>query len=230
MQACVHDRYAKRIDRFFAQHPELAQNYVTHPYFEVRAIASKYLDVFHLSRMRNDPDETVRSMVVLRLPQRQLLEMRNDPDREVRIRVASKLLPHDLEPMMHDEDGNVRAMHGAAHVQAAGQRDAQFGGKVFVREAVVDRIDDNLLPAMINDPEGGVRLAVAKRLSEQQLVLLRHDTDWRVRYEVASRITTDYLRELAQDEDTMVQEMALMRLMENAMGKSESERREHGKN
>ena len=54
----------------------------------MRAVASKYLDIFHLSRLRHDPDETVRSMVVLRLPQRQLLEMRNDPDREVRIRVA----------------------------------------------------------------------------------------------------------------------------------------------
>ena len=24
LQSCVHDRYAKRIDRFFAQHPDLA--------------------------------------------------------------------------------------------------------------------------------------------------------------------------------------------------------------
>src|SRR5271169_3259506 len=135
MLACVHDRYAKRIDRFFAQNRELAQQYVTHPYFEVRAVASKYLDVFHLSRLRNDPDETVRSMVVLRLPQRQLLEMRNDPDREVRIRVASKLSPHDLEPMMHDED-------------------------YFVRTVVAKRLPKGMLALMMHDPDSSVRQVV----------------------------------------------------------------------
>ena len=75
-----------------------------------------------------------------------------------------------------------------------------------------------------------MRIAVAKRLSEQQLVLLRHDADWRVRYEVASRISVDHLKEMALDEDAMVQEMALMRLMEHTMGASGPERREHGKN
>src|SRR5271169_1704650 len=135
MQACVHDRYAKRIYRFFAKHPDLAQRYVAHPYFEVRAVASKYLGVFHLSRLRNDPDETVRSMVVLRLPQRQLLEMRNDPDREVRIRVASKLSPHDLEPMMHDED-------------------------YFVRTVVAKRLPKGMLALMMHDPDSSVRQVV----------------------------------------------------------------------
>ncbi|MGI9213716.1 MAG: 4Fe4S-binding leucine-rich repeat protein, partial [Methylococcaceae bacterium] len=36
--ACVHDRYARRIDRFFRWHPDLAREYLRHPYFEVRAV------------------------------------------------------------------------------------------------------------------------------------------------------------------------------------------------
>ena len=39
----------------------------------------------------DDPDETVRMQLALRLPQRQLLRMREDPHREVRIRVAQRL-------------------------------------------------------------------------------------------------------------------------------------------
>jgi hypothetical protein len=61
-------------------------------------------------------------------------------------------------------------------------------------------------------------------------VLLRKDADWRVRYEVASRISHDYLKQMAQDEDAMVQEMALMRLMENLMKTTDTTRRSHGKN
>src|SRR5512143_3963815 len=108
--ACVHDRYAKRIDRFFGTNPGLALDYMTHPYFEVRAVAAKYVDIFHLSRMRNDPDETVRSMVALRLPQGQLHTMSNDPDREVRIRVAYRMPQHELSRMMHDTDYYVRTI------------------------------------------------------------------------------------------------------------------------
>ncbi|MFA7243398.1 MAG: 4Fe4S-binding leucine-rich repeat protein, partial [Sulfuricellaceae bacterium] len=85
-RACVHDRYASRIHRFFSWNPELAREYLTHPYFEVRAIAAKFVDVFHLPPLLNDPDETVRFSAVVRLPQRYLLKMRADPDREVRIR------------------------------------------------------------------------------------------------------------------------------------------------
>ncbi len=40
--ACVHDRYARRIDRFFNWNPHLANGYVGHPHFEVRAIAAKH--------------------------------------------------------------------------------------------------------------------------------------------------------------------------------------------
>ena len=89
--ACVHDRYARRIDRFFSWNPELSSSYIDHPHFEVRAIAAKFADVFLLPPLLADPDETVRWNAVRRLPRRYLLLLRKDPHREVRIRVASLL-------------------------------------------------------------------------------------------------------------------------------------------
>jgi len=35
LRACVFDRYARRIDRFFDWNPKLARLYLAHPYFEV---------------------------------------------------------------------------------------------------------------------------------------------------------------------------------------------------
>ena len=58
--SCVFDRYAKRIDRFFRWNPGLANDYLEHPYFEVRAVASRSADVFRLVGLMHDPDETVR--------------------------------------------------------------------------------------------------------------------------------------------------------------------------
>ena len=53
--ACVHDRYARRIDRFFNWKPYLSNSYVTHPHFEVRAIAAKHASVFLLPPLLDDP-------------------------------------------------------------------------------------------------------------------------------------------------------------------------------
>jgi hypothetical protein len=39
--SCIQDRYARRIDRFFALNPERANAALSHPYFEVRAVAAK---------------------------------------------------------------------------------------------------------------------------------------------------------------------------------------------
>jgi hypothetical protein len=85
--ACVRDRYAPRVDRFFSRNSALANGYVEHPYFEVRAVAAKYADVFHVSKLLRDPDETVRWSAVQRLPLRMLRGLRKDSHREVRIRV-----------------------------------------------------------------------------------------------------------------------------------------------
>jgi len=54
--ACVHDRYARRIDRFFDWNRELANHYVSHPHFEVRAIAAKHASVFLLTALLDDPE------------------------------------------------------------------------------------------------------------------------------------------------------------------------------
>ena len=186
-QACVHDRYAKRIERFFAAHRGLALDYLAHPYFEVRAIAAKYVDIFHLSRMRNDPDETVRSMVALRLPQGQLHAMCNDPDREVRIRVAYRLPENELGQMMHDSDYYVRTVV-AKRITKSMLTLMIHDPDSSVRMAVAERIDPDMLQAMSGDYDATVRLAVAKRLPKQRLSMFRQDEDWRVRYEVAQRI------------------------------------------
>ena len=42
LKACVHDRYAKRIQRFFQWNEDLAVENLDHPYFEVRAIAVRH--------------------------------------------------------------------------------------------------------------------------------------------------------------------------------------------
>ena len=79
--ACVNDRYARRIDRFFNWNPKLANSYITHPHFEVRAIAAKHADVFLLPALLDDPEETVRWNAARRLPKRLTLRLRNDPHR-----------------------------------------------------------------------------------------------------------------------------------------------------
>lgn len=91
LKACVHDRYAKRVQRFFQWNEDLAVEHLDHPYFEVRAIAVRHAPLFHVPRLMDDLDETVRASVARRLPRRLLLKMRGDPDREVRISVASRL-------------------------------------------------------------------------------------------------------------------------------------------
>ena len=107
-KACVQDRYARRIDRFFHWNPELADSYLTHPHFEVRAIAAKFANPFLLPGLLKDPDETVRWEAVRRLPLRYQLALRDDPHREVRIRIVSLLQGADLQPMLKDADYYVR--------------------------------------------------------------------------------------------------------------------------
>ena len=41
-RSCMQDAYARRIDRFFREHRELAAQHLDHPYFEVRAIAARH--------------------------------------------------------------------------------------------------------------------------------------------------------------------------------------------
>ena len=209
--ACVHDRYARRIDRFFDWNPELANSYLAHPHFEVRAIAAKHAGIFLLPPLLDDPEETVRWNAARRLPKRlmlqaahrsciarsgsascrllddaELMPMMADPDYYVRLVIARRVAPTLLSRMINDEEAEVRRI-------------------------VARRIPRDWLLTMAGDPDSGVRLEVAQRLAPDLLSRLRDDPDWRVRYEVASRIASGRLGELADDSDDLVQEMARSR-------------------
>jgi HEAT repeat protein len=209
--ACVHDRYARRIDRFFDWNRKLADRYVTHPHFEVRAIAAKSADQFLLPALLNDADETVRWNAVLRLPYRYMLKLRGDPHREVRVRVASRLDPLDLPLMLGDVDYYVRrilAQRIAPDILPLMASDPE----VEVRRVVARRIGEAWLMRMATDPDAGVRLEAARRLGATQLIWLLGDPDWRVRHEVATRVDRERLRPMRDDPDPLVREVASRRL------------------
>ncbi len=210
--ACVQDRYARRIDRFFAWNPGLANRYLDHPYFEVRAIATKSADVFRLPALLADWDETVRWNAARRLPRRYLLDLRNDPHREVRIRVATLLDPETLIPMIQDEDYYVRLV--VARKIPVGHLPAMIAdSEAEVRRVVASRIDHEMLWRMVSDPDADVRLAVAQRLSPIELIGLHRDADWRVRYEAASRMAPGMLSAMLDDSDEIVREMVKKRIV-----------------
>jgi hypothetical protein len=208
--ACLHDRYAKRIDRFFNWNPELANSYIAHPHFEVRAIAAKHASIFLLPPLLDDPEETVRWNAARRLPKRLVLRLRTDVHREVRIRIASLLDDAELMPMLADPDYYVRlviARRIAPSLLARMIDDEE----AEVRRAVARRIPRDRLLQMTSDRDAGVRLEIAQRLAPDLLSRLRNDPDWRVRYEVASRIAVGEIAELAFDSDGFVQDMARSR-------------------
>lgn len=209
--ACVQDRYARRIDRFFNWNPDLANNYVGHPHFEVRAIAAKHASVFLLPPLLDDAEETVRWNAARRLPKRLIMRLRRDPHREVRIRIVSMIDDADLIPMMSDSDYYVRLV-------IARKIDPRLLGPLIedvepeVRRVVAQRVPRDWLLGMATDTAAGVRIEIAKRLAPDLLSRLRSDADWRVRYEVASRIALRELGPLADDEDELVRDMARGRL------------------
>jgi hypothetical protein len=209
--ACVNDRYARRIDRFFNWNPDLADVYLGHPHFEVRAIAAKFANLFLLPPLLGDADETVRWNAVRRLPKRYALQLRKDPHREVRMRVATLIEGDELLPMASDEDYYVRLVvaRKLAPLLLGRMIDDE---EAEVRRVVARRIPDGWLPGMINDRDAAVRLEIAQRLSPELLVLMRRDPDWRIRYEVASRAAVDELMLLAEDDDSMAREVARTRV------------------
>jgi len=177
-RACVQDRYARRIDRFMRWNPTLANALLTHPYFEVRAIAVRHADVFRLPALIGDPDETVRLQLALRLPQRALLNLREDVHREVRIRVAYRLDVTSLPSMQKDPD-------------------------YFVRQIVARRLPVALLPSMMNDPQSDVRQEVAQRIDMPALLRMSSDAAMEVRREVARRLPVGLLGCLAHDPELL---------------------------
>lgn len=211
--ACVHDRYARRIDRFFRWNPTLSREYLTHPYFETRAVAAKYVDVFLLPGLVNDPDETVRQSVAQRLPvqSKHLLAMRKDDHREVRIRVAQRVDIPDLIPMIDDADYYVRQT--VARRLAPGYLvRMMFDRDPEVRKVVARRIGSEWLPSLARDSELTVRLEALRRMDNDQLKRFRNDPDWRVRYEVAGSLDLADLDIMRADPEQAVRELVGQRL------------------
>jgi HEAT repeat protein len=210
---CVQDRSPLRIEEFFKTNPGLANEFLSHPYFEVRAAAAKFADVFRLTALLDDEDESVRWNAALRLPRRFLLRLREDNHREVRIRVASTLDGDELAPMMSDPDYYVRQTV-ARRIGVAQLKHMIDDPDPEVRRVVAQRISAEWLPQLVNDSDASVCLAVAERLAPAQLLPLRFHAHFRVRYEVAGRVPISALDAMRTDEDPLVRERIQERLAE----------------
>jgi hypothetical protein len=212
--ACMQDAYARRIDRFFRWHPELADQQLEHPYFEVRAIAARHASVFRLNGLMNDPDETVRLQVAARLSPAQLERLMQDSHREVRLRVAQRIDPARLGAMRHDSDYGVREVV-AQRLPLALLTTLAYDPERNVREIVARRLRMPALFILATDPEPEVRRAVAESLPEALLGRMADDPDWRVRWEVARRTPLAQLTQLEalrDDTDSEVRQMVRDRL------------------
>jgi len=218
---CVQDRSPSRIEQFFKSNPGLANQFLSHPYFEVRAAAAKFADVFRLTALLNDEDESVRWNAALRLPHRFLLRLRDDPHREVRIRVASHLEGEELMPMMSDPDYFVRQIV-ARRIGVPQLKHMIDDPDPEVRRVVAERIPAEWLLELIDDPDASVCLAAAERLTPTQLLPLRFHPDFRVRYEAAGRVPLSALDGMRNDDDPLVRERVEERLAA-AHGTHESE-------
>ena len=203
--ACVQDVYARRIDRFLRWHPELADDKLTHPYFEVRAIAARHCSVFRLPSLLGDPDETVRMQVALRLPLAQLSRLAHDPHREVRIRVAQRLTPCALAALRSDPDYGVRELVALRLPQAL-LPTMMLDTDRAVRMRVAQRLEMPALLRMSDDAEPEVRRIVAQRLPVPLLARMTNDADWRVRWEVAQRADAVTLAALRDDDEAEVRQ------------------------
>lgn len=218
--ACMQDAYARRIDRFFRWHPDLSDEQLEHPYFEVRAIAVRHASVFRLTAVLDDPDETVRLQLALRLPLAQLARLANDPHREVRIRVAQRLSPTALAALRTDPDYGVRELVAQRLPlpllpTMAGDADRA------VRMRVAQRLEMPALLRMAGDGAPEVRRIVATRLPAPLLPRMLNDADWRVRWEVAQRASVAALQALRDDEDIEVRQAVRERLAQHAASQAE---------
>jgi len=205
--SCLNDRYAKRIERFFLLNPELADENLSHPYFETRVNAARTASVFRLPRLLADPDPAVRGMAVLRLPAAHAERLAKDPDRAVRIAVAHRLPPARLAPLARDADGAVRlvvARRGEPGMLGILGADPDPA----VRREVARRIAPEFLDAFRADTDPLVRREAARR----RPALFVTDEDIRVRHAVAEEGGRDELRRLIADPEEIIREAAIGRL------------------
>jgi hypothetical protein len=214
-RSCMQDVYARRIDRFFRSHPSLAAQHLHDDYFEVRAIAARHADLFQLTALLDDPDETVRLQLALRLPQRQLLKLRKDPHREVRIRVAQRITAAQLTSMLHDEDYQVRSIV-ARRLPEALLPLLMHDPDLQVRLDVARRLPMPALWRLCEDAAPEVRRVAAERLPAALLEALVGDSDWTVRWEAAGRASGATLQRLLSDGEVEVRDRATERWRELA--------------
>jgi hypothetical protein len=214
-RSCMQDVYARRIDRFFRSHPSLAARHLHDAYFEVRAIAARYADLFQLTPLLNDPDETVRLQLALRLPQRLLLKLRDDPHREVRIRVAQRIEALQLATMLRDSDYQVRSIV-ARRLPEALLPLLMHDPDLQVRLVVARRLPMPALWRLCEDAAPEVRRIAAERLPAALLEALVGDSDWTVRWEAAGRASGPVLQRFLADGEAEVRERAAERLRELA--------------
>ncbi|WFT97179.1 4Fe4S-binding leucine-rich repeat protein [Bradyrhizobium barranii] len=209
--ACVKDRCPRVIERFLECNPDLADGYLKHPHFEVRAIAAKFASVSLLPPLIDDPNEKVQWNAMLRLPRHYVLQLRKHPHPELRKRVASLLDGEELMPMASDEYYYVRLVV-ASRIEPMLLRRMVDDDEALVRRVVAQRIPNEWLLSMIDDREASVRLEIARRLPMQLVSLLLHDPDWRIRLEVASRAPAAQIYSLVNDPYSLVREVASSRI------------------
>ncbi len=209
--ACAQDRYAPRIERFFRTNPGEADAWLSHPYFEVRAVAARHATVFRLTALTRDPDETVRTSVAARVPQSVLRQLIGDPEREVRIRVAQRLAPPTLVALAGDKDYYVRVLV-ARRLPLPLLGRLAYDADRQVRLEVATRLAPSALAFMKDDPEPMIRRLVAQRAIMPLLSELARDEDWCVRYEVATRAPESVALHLSQDPVSDVRAAAFERL------------------
>ena len=209
--ACVHDRYAKRIERFFVLNPELADDCLGMPYFETRINAARVATLFRLPSLLNDPDPGVRAMAILRLPVRHAERRIKDPDRRVRIAVAHRLPVDALLPMLSDPDSYVRQI-AVRRAEPGVLPTLAHDEDPEVRRIVARRIREDWLGQFVTDDDVLVRREAARRIAPDRLHGFARDPDLRVRHDVAERALPDILAELAQDPEDVVRETAAERL------------------
>ncbi len=208
----VRDRRAKRVDLFFRGHPHLADAYLDHVYFEVRARAARYASVLRLPPLLDDPEPEVRATAASRLPASRIGRLAHDPEPRVRIVIANRLEGAALLAMYSDAD-------------------------YLVRIHVVRRIAPDLLPIAVHDEDPEVRRSVARRhfprigcisssmtrnrscvssspsvFQEDRLDAMCKDEDLRIRFTVAERCPRHMLAIPLDDEDEFVRACARARL------------------
>ncbi|EIZ77328.1 LRV FeS4 cluster domain-containing protein [Novosphingobium sp. Rr 2-17] len=210
-KSCIRDRRARRVDRFLRENLTLADSYLDHPYFEVRACAAQYASVFHLPPLLDDPEPEVRAVTTMRLPADRIRQMAFDEDTRVRVAAAARLQGLDLMPLISDAEYMVR-ITAVRKMPVEMLPLVRHDPDPEVRTWVARRIDPRALADMTFDSDAMVRCEVATRIPMDQLPLLLRDSDMRVRFTVAERIAEEELFALLDDDEPIIRELAHERI------------------